>query len=289
MRQWSVRTQVICIVPAVAITAYGAYAFWGPYRWIAQLQLRWFGAYEQKITLIFTLLAIAVAMWPIALLLERREAAERSPGVGGVRGTTPRGVGGDASDLGERVVEFFARIQPHLHTRSGQAVLVGLGLLGFAAYSGAVAYRAGSSVTLSADQADVAAADHLGKTVVLRGRPVPEADNVWERNHVDAHYVPFVSERWETGQPVRVVVLATGIRATSELRGPDFVGIADPMGLPSDVRSEWRASDAPLAADVLVVELGETSGHKLALSAILGVVGGLSAVIGYAIARRRVG
>ena len=105
MRQWSVRTQVICLVPAVAITAYGAYAFWGPYRWIAQLQMRWFGAYELKVTLIFTLLAIAVALWPVALLLERRESAERSPGVGGVRGTTPRGVGGDARDLKLRVGE----------------------------------------------------------------------------------------------------------------------------------------------------------------------------------------
>lgn len=230
-----------CLI-ALAITGYGIWAFWGPYRWIAQLQVAIFGAYEMKITFLLSLIVCLLALLPIQYTFSRIqskvEKSEKPPS------------------------KTWQGFESFVNTRAGHLILAGLGCFGFALYSYIVAYSLGEQVTV-----DLAAIETQSSPLPdsrwwkLEGVLVPEEGQSWEENHSKRYYMPLISRSWKTGDPIAVVARIDQY-AYKKLssRGGVFQGTAHPSGLPGDVFSYWEKNSSgnlKIPEGVLLFDIGD--------------------------------
>src|SRR5688500_16261927 len=63
--------QMLIMGAAIAAAIYSMKAYVGPCKWLAELQIRWFGAYEETITVLIVCLVLAAPLLSVDWLLRR--------------------------------------------------------------------------------------------------------------------------------------------------------------------------------------------------------------------------
>src|SRR5215212_5412970 len=48
------------LIVILALTFYFMFTYTGPFKWLAELQLKWIGSYSEKLTLIFTMFILVI-------------------------------------------------------------------------------------------------------------------------------------------------------------------------------------------------------------------------------------
>jgi hypothetical protein len=220
---------------SVGVTLYWTFTYSGPYRYLAELQLKWFGVYYQEITVIVIILGFLAIAGVIKLVFR---GAERP-----VPGVPPRAT--PAS------VVINASQGPWLFYLRYAVLLVPFGLGGWMYYNGT---HAGSLQQLNAVdfqsgklQARVLYADVRGH---LHG-PYLSKDNY--------RYIPMASEE-QTSGPVQLVVGIDEKQMHKYMRreadGTFSVrGVAD-KGLEGDVKYAFEKNGIAVADPVWVVHAG---------------------------------
>jgi len=233
----------LVILALVGISFYWMFTYTGPYRYFAELQIRWFGSHVPKITFTIVFSGLFLVTATIAAIQAFLLKGAEMP-IPGMPAATPvaSAAANDARQLTLELVRYFALLL---------ACFVTLGMGAYSYYNGA---HAGSLRQLSA--ADFQSGKLQARLVYaeVRGhlnRPYLSKDNYL--------YLPMTSEENATG-PVTLVV---GINETDtrkyvhkEADGTYSVrGIADKR-LEGDVKYAFEKNGTPMADTVWVVHAG---------------------------------
>lgn len=247
--------QFVALLISMGLAFYLMYHYIGPYRWIAELQLRWIGSYSEKLTLIFTVLPIWVVILAVTWPLRRGFVGRRM---------APR-------------PQTFASVI---------VIIIGLGFvfLGLrkvqsAQSSGKLAFFQRES--LEGGQAPPSSWVHI------RGVPLVRASAEFGRGSSKDEFVPVVSSV-RGGLPVPGVrlFLKFGRQAGYTIDpGPaEYEGTLEAADLPGPVRVAMERNGLLKSADYYVLEVGQTPAGKLREGRITTEVGlgaiGLGIVIG---------
>jgi len=233
----------LVILALVGISFYWMFTYTGPYRYFAELQIRWFGSHVPKITFTIVFSGLFLVTATIAAIQAFLLKGAEMP-IPGMPAATPVAsvAANDARQLTLELVRYFALLLACF-------VILGMGANSY--YNGA---HAGSLRQLSA--ADFQSGKLQARLVYaeVRGhlnRPYLSKDNYL--------YLPMTSEENATG-PVTLVV---GINETDtrkyvhkEADGTYSVrGIADKR-LEGDVKYAFEKNGTPMADTVWVVHAG---------------------------------
>lgn len=250
---------VVLYIPAI----YFAYTYSGPYQWIAELQIKYFGGYSRELTLMLTALSLWIVLnLPVAMIVRVVEAMWISP--------SPNSTGAKKKDY-------------YLLKSAGPYIVV-LGLIALAA--GVYDYKH-PIFPDELEQANVA--DFEGHTrpsstfLNLHGDPVWSAAIHWDDTSAERIYVPLVSPTWKTGQPVSVFLslgksefdqwskdskirLFRGIISPAPLIGPVRVRLEKTAYLPAENAILFIRSDSPSSTDKLAMP-------TIAIGALIAFIG----------------
>ncbi|MCA9670654.1 MAG: hypothetical protein KC503_33890 [Myxococcales bacterium] len=218
--------RLVLILGALGLSVYWGFAYAGPYRWLAELQLSWFGSYvvmlTGALTLLLLLLPSLVAIQLLALAFP--PSAARDPGP----------------------LADPAAVEDFIRRRIGYLLgtLLSVGLLAAAGVFAVKALSFGNHV--DATVADLERGDRPpSRWVTLHGGRL-----LWHRavgmrsgrgGSIKRNYVPLVSAHWREGDPVRVYVelYASWMRRYHiALAGDTHPGTLGRDSLPGVVRSE---------------------------------------------------
>jgi hypothetical protein len=232
-------------LPIVGITLYWMFTYSGPYRYLAELELKWIGSYEPALTAVVILLGLSLGLLCIAAAIKSlfRGAERPVPGMP----TAPTAISEPAIQLVERWKAYI---------RYAALPALALVLCGMGAYTYYNGTHVGSLQQLSA--ADF----QSGK---LQARLV-YAD---VRGHLSGHqiikdyylYIPMTSEK-NAASPVQLLVGVQENEARKYLhREADGTysvrGVADKgLGLEGDVKYAFEKNGVAMADTVWVVHAG---------------------------------
>jgi hypothetical protein len=237
----------------VGITFYWMFTYTGPYRYLAELQIQWFGSYAPKITCLIVFCGLFLVTATIAAIQAflLKGAEEPVPGMPTAAADTPVA----ANDTQEPQLPYLPL--PYLWSRCIQYVFILLAcfvILGMGAYSYYNGTHAGSLRQLSA--ADFQSGKLQSRLVYAEVRGHLNKPYLSKDNYL---YLPMTSEENATG-PVTLVV---GINENEirkyvhrEADGTYRVrGIAE-KGLEGDVKYAFEKNGTPMADTVWVVHAG---------------------------------
>lgn len=239
----------VAAIATLGITLYWTFTYTGPYRYLAESQIRWFGYYEPKLTaavivLGFLLLAAAINV---------------------VSGGAPRA---DATAVPVRNVRNSLRPQPWLeHARyAGPLIVVGLG--GWFYLNG----------TQARDLQQWNAADfESGKlhSRILYGDVRGHLGTMYLSKE-DYLYIPMSSQAGG-GSPVRLVVGVNEKDADNHMHAEadgsvTVRGVVD-KGLRGDVRYAFEKNGMAVADTVWVVHVGRAPSDDRMIGAIMAAIG----------------
>lgn len=241
-------------VASMLVVAYGIWNYWGPYKWVAELELRIFGSYEVRLTLLFSFLVCFLIFLPVQLLLQRLQSD-----IGGEK---------KSSELSEKMNAF-------VQSGSGQAILAGLGMLMVGVYNLGVAYSLGSLTSVDVATLDAhSASAPTARWWKVQGRLLFSETQVWESNHTKNYYIPLVSPSWKPGQPVSVVLREEGLGYDRLPKGPaEFVGLADLGGIPGQVRDHWESTVATVGAQTVLFANGDGPNKRESMGMFFSIAG----------------
>jgi hypothetical protein len=255
MREAFLRTVgLVAVASALAIAGWSAWAYRGPYRWLAELQLSAFGSYEVQLTFLGTVLFFLVPCLFVVLPLRMAMGASSHEGTG----------------IG---ISLAAWIQEN----RGSLVMGILAIVGF----GGAAWFAVDAATLGAlctpDLASLeAGAVPPGRFVELRG--VLRRDLAFSTSERDSttHYVPVVS--LFSGRPAVFLELSDWEASSPELDAGTYRGILHENGLPGTVRVELERMGA-VADRHYTLDWRADADDRWAAAIVFGAIGAIGAVI----------
>ena len=248
--QLSPLQSTITIAFASAITGYGAWKYAGPYRWLAELQLKFFSAYEVKVTLLFSFL---LAFAAIGLFLLPFSAIQ----------TNIEGPNADQSLSKWR--HWEGSLQHFFSSGSGRMIGLGIVLTGVGGYQFFTALNIGSLHDVDVAKLESGATNAPeGRWWQASGMLLTEEAQGWKDKHTMSYYIPLVSERWSDGAPVKLVVLAKG-KAAEKINNAvgTFSGLIDTSGIPGQVLEHWQSARAPVSTDTFLLELGDSPDKRM--------------------------
>lgn len=225
---------------AAAFAGWGWWAYQGPYRWVAELQVRLFDAYYLQVTFLLSMLVVGLpGVWVIGRL-ERK-----------------RGGGGEAPSAAAW------NLSPYW------ILLLPLGSLAVGAYQYAQVSRLRLQATTASDLqwGRVPAS----RWISIEGRPLLDAAIcTTESRYTRDCYVPLVSPEWTPVVPIAAFV---HVRGTPEhLKDGPFQGTTSYTRLPGAVRVAYEESalGAPHPSYVMLdLGAGPTDVHEHALAFLL--------------------
>ena len=247
------KVMAAAVVAAVGITLYWTFSYSGPYRYLAELQLKWVGYYVPKLTAMVVILGFLLIAGAIKVVLK---GAERP-----VPGPTNAPVA--AVPVNNAVAP-----QPWLQYVRYVAPLIVVGFGGWMYFNGT---QAGNLQQLTAVdfesgklQSRIVYADvrgHLSKTYLSK------------ENYL---YIPMYTEA-SAKFPVRVVVGVNEKDANKQLRAETdgsitVRGIAD-RGLEGDVKYAFEKNGIAVADTVWVVHAGRAPGDDRMAGLIMMAIG----------------
>lgn len=241
-------TAALCLAGA-ALVGYWAWRYEGLFRWLAELQLRWVGSYEEQLTFIGALVLVIGPIIAIAAIVRK---------LGPGRAT---------------MVSPAAEAMPEQHPTATQIQLF-LGRWGFALTIGIVGlflagpgafflYRgktAGEVTRVSAADFDAGRVPSKSWLSVTGEADIREAVTVSSSNSRATYYVPVVSENYDPKRGVTLFLKAGADQINDDVRevGGRFDGMLTHDALPGLVREEFKRRKTLPAADYRILELGRT-------------------------------
>ena len=246
------RLAAVAVAAMVGITLYWTFTYSGPYRYLAELQLKWMGYYVPKLTAMVIILGFLAIAGVIKVIL--RGAEMPVPGANGPVAAVP--------------VTNKAVPQPWLQYVRYAAPLIVVGIGGWMYFNGT---QAGGLQQLTAvdfgsgkPQSRMVYADvcgHLGRTYLSK------------ENYL---YIPMYTEA-NGKAPVRLVVGVNerdaNKRLHAEADGSVIVrGIAD-KGLEGDVKYAFEKNGMSVADTVWVVHAGRAPGDDRMAGTIMMAIG----------------
>jgi hypothetical protein len=194
---------------AAALAGWGWWAYQGPYRWVAELQIRLFDAYYLQITFLLSMLVVGLpGVWMIGWLERRR---------GGVE--APAAAAWDVSPY--------------------WILLLPLGSVAVGAYQ----YTQVSRMRLHSTTASELQWGRVpsARWISIEGRPLVEAAIcTTERRYSRDCYVPLVSPEWTPVVPIAAFIHLRG--APDHLSDGPFQGTTSYRRLPGAVRVAYEES-----------------------------------------------
>lgn len=264
------RTPNMRVVSAVLFTAlvlgvlgalYSMFFYAGPYRWLAELQMRWFDRYYVKSTAAFT---VVLCVAPPAVALRVLQVSGLLPKPATATVTSPREPFGRRLSRAQNWLIVFA---------------VGVGLGVFSAQSLYVAARGAKLVKISAKELEQGT-QPTSTWLQISGDPVWDASLSTEENRNQFRYVPVVSALWKPG--TKVAALLRFKEESGERMGDlNLRGTVDITGVPGMVQSAYEEGGLDVR-DAVLLDVGESPDEKagaarimLPLSVVLMLVGGV--------------
>jgi len=247
------RLAAVAVAAMVGITLYWTFTYSGPYRYLAELQLKWMGYYVPKLTAMVIILGFLAIAGVIKVILRGAERPVPGPANGPVAAVP---------------VTNTAVPQPWLQYVRYAAPLIVVGIGGWMYFNGT---QAGGLQQLTAvdfgsgkPQSRMVYADvrgHLGRTYLSK------------ENYL---YIPMYTEA-NGKAPVRLVVGVNerdaNKRLHAEADGSVIVrGIAD-KGLEGDVKYAFEKNGMTVADTVWVVHAGRAPGDDRMAGAIMMAIG----------------
>jgi hypothetical protein len=240
-----------CVGLGVALTFYQMLKYVGPFQWLAELQLRWFGGYGEEITFVLTFAAttgaIALVGMPLRKLMPASGGAERFL-------ATPQSLILQVIGLGF----FIAGVKDYYH-----------------------AQHIGPKTAITALQLE-SNQTPASLWVDATGYPLIDGKYVFDAGYSKDQFVPIVSQPDGTsGGTVRLFVKAKG---GDNIGGSDtnpglYTGILAKSDLPGPVRVALQKADA-ISDDYYVLDLGATPSSESSGAKVSMYIGGGMAVAG---------
>jgi hypothetical protein len=257
---------LLATVLLTGATFYFMLTYSGPFKWLAELQLSWFGSYYEQLTFIGTIIVIGIPLLIVGVVWEKF-GPKRSAPAGGADAAS-------ADRPGEPV--GFGGVLPWMGI-----IVTGIGLF--------IWIRAGTMGPLTQpelgklESGEKAASSY----VEIRGVPMWEETITFSKGSGKTdqdHYVPLISETWEPGKPVAAYIefsdsaIKTQNRADPTTR--PFRGTTTMTGLPGPVRVEFEKSVLRPAAKYVVIEYGHKPETMLGLGKWMTLIGAGVAIVG---------
>ncbi|MBI3709893.1 MAG: hypothetical protein HY246_19775, partial [Proteobacteria bacterium] len=201
--QFARSVEKACVILVFAAVAYAIYAwivYGGPYRWLAELSLQWFGSYEPK--LIFFATCVVLVGPPAVVLIV---LAKLAPDL------LRRPVGAAPQSIAARVAN--ALTQPgKLESPAGLRVLAGIGVAALAVGAGAgwLGYQK-SMAPVTFVPFEVAGkgpppASHVALTgIAVTGLIVEHKETISGSTRIHT-YFPLIEPGWSKSEPIRFFV-----------------------------------------------------------------------------------
>jgi hypothetical protein len=247
---------IVCAVP----TVYWAATYSGPYRWIAEMQLRWMGMYEGGITFVLALFLVLVPLLGVRFLVKKLAFSKQRE---------------EGADPGwwQQVSKYFADLM---------LVLIGVIFVGVGAF---LYFRVmGEAQATAVDVADLEGGKRAGKLwLEVSGRLLFDDAGAVEKNHVTTYYAPVVSESWSSGNPVAVYLEVHERDLGQELKNKavgKYKGMVTVGGLPGMAREDLKKRGfGPAEGYVMLdykngpADVQKGARHLMIAGAVVGAVG----------------
>lgn len=263
-----IRALSALLLAAIALGLVGAvYSmifYVGPYRWLAELQLRWFDRYYASTTVAFTLLlcvvppSVALRLLVVNSALPAGSFAAMAAGVG-------RGPFRGRFSRARRWVIVFG---------------VGATLVVLSTRDLVVAARGKQLLQVSAHQLE-RGAEPAGTWLEIQGNPLWDSAVLTEEDHKSLRYVPVVSDDWRPGAKIGALLRITEGVLGAPLDPQRLSGTVDVTGVPGLVQSAYADQELDVA-DAVLIDAGESPEHKagtarflISLGAVLMLLGGV--------------
>ena len=245
---------LMCLCGALA--GYWWWSYSGPFRWIAERQLQWFGSYEESITFILT---AAVAFAPLLVV---GWAVKKLGFAAPAKPQTQPGESSWGMKWGHYAV-------------SGFFLLIGLivGGIGVSEYVRATRESRSTPFTLI----DIEAGKKVDRLwVEVEGKPLLDLAGGMNSSGGERAYVPVVSENWKRGQPIWVYLEVAEHQMDATLKAPrgKYQGMVSLGGLPGMVREDFKRRGLMPAEGYVMIDYQEGPEKKLGGAYFLLVTGG---------------
>jgi hypothetical protein len=249
-------------LPPLALGGWWWFTYSGPYRWLAEWQIREWGKFYQILTF---LVVVCVPLFLAALLIHL--------------GCWVTGFHFDRQRTQESIDRWRAWHQQRRYRIGGLCVgLVVVVLGGQGLYVGK---RAGPLSRMNVAELENGTQPTSG-WLELRGNFLHGQMVTWkiERKDKIETYIPLVSDDWEPGSRVAVIVRAkrdTGYDPERRFvqEGAAVDGLVDPLGLPGHVRTTLEDAGVALVADPIVIDYRSTPEVQTLLGTVGLVLGGI--------------
>jgi hypothetical protein len=220
--------ETVIALGSVALAFYWMWTYSGLFRWLAELQLGWFGMYETKVTLVLSMAAPALPLTRAVRLLRARGALRKQD----TASSPEAGL--------SRAVRWAAR-------RIFPLTLAGVGA--WAAVTGASLLR---EADVPAAEVDLAALERGGAMpsghVHVRGKVLDDAEVLYGEGAVRG-YAPVVSAAWTPDLPVSTIAYEAGEYPPGEIALDGWVA----RSVPGPVRVALEDSGLRVRSDAMVV------------------------------------
>jgi hypothetical protein len=258
------------------LSVFFAWTYSGPYRWLAELQLRWMGSYEVQLTFIFSLVLTGAPFVLVMVIWNKAARAAIGSADGGE--TAQPAPSQPASDVAVR--QFIGRY--------GFALTLGAVALAFAGMSAYDFWRvAGASrmIEFSVGQLEQGGSAP-GLWLALRGRKLlDEAQRIEDSYSSIKDYIPVVSGNWKAGQPVAAFIEVTNSSRDDQIRNryiDRHEGMVDSTGLPGMVRVAFERHGLAPAGNYILVEYGRTPADARKSARDFLIIAGICALAAFA-------
>ena len=241
---------------------YSTIFYVGPYRWLTELQLRWFERYYTSTTVAFTVLLCVVPPLVAIRVLAASGALPADSFAVAMASQSGRGA-------------FKARF-----ARARRWVIVfgvGATLAVLSTRDLVVAARGKQLAQISA-QALERGKEPESTWLEVQGNPLWDSTLNTEEGHKKLRYVPVVSDAWSPGSKVRALLRFSEYVA-DPAEGQPLQGTVDITGVPGLVQSSYAEAELDVR-DAVLVDVGESPDRKAGAARFLIWLGVLLMSIG---------
>jgi len=241
------------VIVMVAITLYWTFTYSGPYRYLAELQIKWIGYYVPKLTALVIILGFLLVVGAVRVVLR---GAERP--VPALRSAPVEGSSIKASAVPQPWLRYVRYVAP-------------LVVVGFGGWMYCNGMQAGSLQQLTA--VDFESGKLQSRIVYADVRGHLSGTYLSKENYL---YIPMYTEASGKG-PVRLVVGVNEKDENKQLRAEadgsvTVRGLAD-KGLEGDVKYAFEKNGMAVADTVWVVHVGRTPGEDRIAGIIMMAIG----------------
>jgi hypothetical protein len=260
---------IVLLIVGMGLSFYMMFEYVGPFEWLAELQLRWFGSYSEKLTFVFTFLAIwvgfALLTLPIRLWFGGPALFGGGAAVVAAPGSTPT-----QSRWGNALAGIIV-------------ALVGLGFVGAAGWKAQRAQHTGGLTPVGVEHFE-AGKSPPSLWVKVKGYPLNEHALIFEKSHSSDKFIPIVSGDADPRQVGVHVFLKVKpdvtVAAGGYGGGPgEYEGMLFRNDLPGALRVDLERQNV-LKGDHYVLEWGQTPEKEVKEAKLLAIIGGSIAGIG---------